>query len=196
MRHARAAVDNPQRRGLHLRKPSELSKTRGTTSWSARWAPRRVKGYLIEPAGFSHDRGIARLGSVEAAGAGAQSRAFRVGTRTLDGLSAERDIGLLKIDVEGGEYDVLRGAASRLQRRAIRDIVFEDFAPPSSSAAIALLSQPWVLGMGHRAIVPQADPGSEGEQRGATRLGITQLHRDDPASSNRALSRTGSRALP
>ncbi len=47
----------------------------------------------------------------------------------LDDALGERSVGLLKIDVEGHEPEVLRGARELLEARRVRDIVFEDHEP-------------------------------------------------------------------
>jgi FkbM family methyltransferase len=52
---------------------------------------------------------------------------FQVETRRLDTLCQDRRIQLLKIDVEGHEYAVLKGAERLLEQQMIRDIIFEDF---------------------------------------------------------------------
>jgi FkbM family methyltransferase len=45
----------------------------------------------------------------------------------LDGIIKEQDkIGVLKIDVEGGELDVLRGMSRLLAEHSVRDILFEE----------------------------------------------------------------------
>jgi FkbM family methyltransferase len=56
---------------------------------------------------------------------------------SLDRLIGDRTVGVLKIDVEGHEAGVLRGARGLLSSGAIRDIVFEDHDPyPSEATAI------------------------------------------------------------
>jgi len=57
-----------------------------------------------------------------------------VTTRTLDGFASERSIGridILKMDVQGGEYDVLVGADELLKRQAIRLIYMELITAPT-----------------------------------------------------------------
>ncbi len=64
---------------------------------------------------------------------------LRVSVETIDdvlGLLAAQPttarIGVMKIDAEGGELDVLAGARGALEERRIRHIVFEDHSGPSS----------------------------------------------------------------
>jgi FkbM family methyltransferase len=52
---------------------------------------------------------------------------YEVEKATLDSLLEGHRLQLLKIDVEGHEYAVLRGAEALLSERRIRDVVFEDF---------------------------------------------------------------------
>jgi FkbM family methyltransferase len=52
-----------------------------------------------------------------------------------DFIGPAESIGICKIDVEGHEFSVLKGAAAALSRRAIRDIIFEDFATMPSPTA-------------------------------------------------------------
>jgi FkbM family methyltransferase len=55
--------------------------------------------------------------------------------RRLDDVLAETRVGVLKLDVEGFEDSVLRGAASLLKSNTIRDIVYEDHVGPASATA-------------------------------------------------------------
>lgn len=58
--------------------------------------------------------------------------------RRLDTIfSGAEDFGLMKVDVEGAELDVLRGAARLLGEHKIRDVVWEDHQPfPSESVQL------------------------------------------------------------
>lgn len=86
---------------------------------------------------FATNRGTASL----RAGAEGGSSGTRVRVRRLDSyLDEALSVGVCKIDVEGHELGVLRGAAAALKRGAIRDIVFEDFNP-QPSAVTTLLQQ-------------------------------------------------------
>lgn len=60
-----------------------------------------------------------------------------VATVSLDQLLLHDSVGLLKIDVEGHEDAVLRGAQKLLRERRIRDVVFEDHnAYPSTTTSL------------------------------------------------------------
>jgi FkbM family methyltransferase len=54
--------------------------------------------------------------------------------RLDDFISADTRIHVCKIDVEGREWEVLKGAALALSKKMIRDIIFEDFNPMPSPA--------------------------------------------------------------
>jgi FkbM family methyltransferase len=76
--------------------------------------------------------GLSRIGGPPLA----QGEAFQVPVARLDSLLApETRVGLLKVDVEGRELDVLRGAAPGLERGQVRDIVFEDHAAYPSAVS-------------------------------------------------------------
>jgi FkbM family methyltransferase len=60
-----------------------------------------------------------------------------VAVQRLDEVIGDRSIGLLKIDVEGHEPEVLRGAVELLQSGRIRDLIFEDHDPyPDASTEL------------------------------------------------------------
>ena len=84
---------------------------------------------LVEPDGFYENQGSASLSNVAS-----QSTAKRVKhcvqVQCLDALlQGVRQIGIMKIDVEGAEPAVFRGASGLLGGRKTRDILFEDFQP-------------------------------------------------------------------
>ena len=78
------------------------------------------------PEGFAANQGIARLADD---GRGT----IPVKTARLDRLLEDRSVGLMKLDVEGHELSVLRGAKDALAAGRIRNIVFEDHIGPGSS---------------------------------------------------------------
>ena len=78
---------------------------------------------LVEPAEFSTNRGTATL----AARQPAAGRCFEVPVARLDDeMSVTVPIGLMKLDVEGHELDLLLGAQNLLSAGSVRDIVFEE----------------------------------------------------------------------
>jgi FkbM family methyltransferase len=95
---------------------------------------RNGEGLLNIPGDDSINRAVASVhNGTHSAGAN-----FTVALGRLEELVTERDeVGVLKIDVEGHEYQALRGAESLLQRHRIRDILFEDYQPyPSLTTAM------------------------------------------------------------
>jgi FkbM family methyltransferase len=76
---------------------------------------------------FQTNRGTAWIS--EKVEAGLDRRIIEVPIRNLDSLLSEDvTIGVLKMDVQGHEFGVLKGMARLLQRRAVRDIIFEEEA--------------------------------------------------------------------
>ena len=92
---------------------------------------------LVEPDEFARNQGRATL--IDAKNLPAENRVgHRVQVRRLDGLLSNNEaVGVVKIDVEGMEAEVLRGAAALLAEKSIRDLVFEDERPfPSESVTL------------------------------------------------------------
>ena len=92
---------------------------------------------LVEPDEFARNQGRAAL--IDAKDLPPENRVgHRVQVRRLDGLiSNSESVALVKIDVEGTEAEVLRGAAGLLADKRIRDLVFEDERPfPSESVTL------------------------------------------------------------
>lgn len=127
---------------------------------SARHAP------LFLPEDWAANTGVARLDS---AAATSESVPVMVECRTLDDARLADAPDLMKLDVEGHELAVLRGAARTLAK--LRDIVFEDFGsyptPVMSSleqygfqvfALYRTLRHPLLVEPERRGIPPQADP--------------------------------------
>jgi FkbM family methyltransferase len=81
------------------------------------------EGVLEEGPDWEENRGTARITSDRAAGAGR----FAVRLAPLDSIiGANLKCHLAKVDVEGHELGVFKGAESLLSRRQLRDIIFED----------------------------------------------------------------------
>jgi FkbM family methyltransferase len=96
----------------------------------------RGTGALLAGSEFEANMGLSALASEETASG--NSDAITVQLARLDQSVAGGRLGLLKIDVEGHEPDVLRGAGGLLERGAVRDIVFEDHDEyPSEATEIA-----------------------------------------------------------
>jgi FkbM family methyltransferase len=90
---------------------------------------------LSSDATFDGNMGLSTLSP--AAGGGPGEVRLPVDVKQLDQVIGDRSIGLLKIDVEGHEPGVLRGALELLRAGRVRDIIFEDHDPyPSEATAI------------------------------------------------------------
>jgi FkbM family methyltransferase len=58
----------------------------------------------------------------------------KVPVRRLDSfIVGEKAVGLCKIDVEGHELSVMKGAQNSFSRKLVRDVIFEDFKPMPSA---------------------------------------------------------------
>ncbi len=87
---------------------------------------RSGNGSLCVPRAFNENRGLAQVLPLAAREAGETS--FPIELRRLDDIwENDSPIALMKIDVEGHELAVLKGARRLLGRRLIRNIVLEDF---------------------------------------------------------------------
>jgi FkbM family methyltransferase len=75
---------------------------------------------------FHANMGLASIDGWEQSGV--ERDLLPVPVQRLDEMLAGRSIGLLKVDVEGHEPEVLRGAQQLLQAGLVRDLVFEDHA--------------------------------------------------------------------
>ena len=91
---------------------------------------------LHMPPGFGSNDGIARIG--ESPMAGCQSVAVRA--ETLDQSLGNDSAGVLKLDVEGFEPQVLRGSTKALAEHRVRHIVFEEHTIDGSDAVRILRS--------------------------------------------------------
>jgi FkbM family methyltransferase len=113
------------------------------TGWSGDLAPvelhqvalsnRGGSGTIVAGPLFEHNMGLAKL--EEGAADGELSHEVQV--RRLDEVLDGAQVGLLKVDVEGHESEVLSGASQLLELGLVRDIVFEDHGEyPSEATAI------------------------------------------------------------
>jgi FkbM family methyltransferase len=89
------------------------------------------KTNLVEPDEFGINEGVAKLSDKQPS----EKKSHPIVISRLDTLfSGKEQFGVIKVDVEGWEIAVFRGAEQLLAKHRIRDIVFEDFeAFPSES---------------------------------------------------------------
>jgi FkbM family methyltransferase len=94
------------------------------------------EGTLVSPS-FEANTGLGTLNSDAATPETEDSDEIEVPLARLDEIEGAEQVSVLKIDVEGHEADVLRGATGLLSGGALRDIVFEDSGDyPSPVTAI------------------------------------------------------------
>jgi FkbM family methyltransferase len=118
-----------------------LEKNRLLTPHNAQWriypmAAGEAQGelWLKQPAAYASNHGTAHITASE------EPDSIAVPVTTLDILFAEEKISLLKIDVEGFEWNVLQGAKELLAAGQIENIVFEDFEPWPGQVPVYLQS--------------------------------------------------------
>jgi FkbM family methyltransferase len=115
----------------------------------ARWADDGVAAVEARPTALSDRDGTAELNAgsafdrnmglahVEVGSARTGDELIDVTLEKLDDVVGDRPVGLLKIDVEGHEPAVLRGAQELLRSGRVRDVIFEDHDPyPDASTEI------------------------------------------------------------
>jgi FkbM family methyltransferase len=96
-------------------------------------------GTLYAPAAMQDNAGLSSL--VPQVGAEIKIRLERWDDLPI----GAENIGVLKLDTEGAELQVLRGAQAALRRRAFRDIVYEDHAAGPSEVAQCLESAGYTI---------------------------------------------------
>ncbi|QEG27294.1 31-O-demethyl-FK506 methyltransferase FkbM [Gemmata obscuriglobus] len=91
---------------------------------------------LACPDGSDKNHGLARI---------ADSGSVAVRVAPLDALLGNREVGVMKLDVEGHEQAVLSGATHSLAAGRIRNIVFEDHVGPGGAVGKILRSYGYKL---------------------------------------------------
>ena len=102
-----------------------LSRTQGTAD-------------LEIPETFCENRGLCRLLAGSATPANAGQRVIKVETTTLDReFLSGPGIDLVKLDIEGHEAAAIEGASGLLEKKGVRDVIFEEHQPfPARSHAM------------------------------------------------------------
>ncbi len=115
---------------------------------------------------FASNAGTA---SMVATDDGAAVEAITVPVVTLDEEIGDADVGVMKLDVEGYELEVLRGALRLLQMRRIRDIVFEEFDALPSPVTSLLESYGYtIFSLDQDLLGPVAGPPRDPGERKST----------------------------
>ncbi|MBA4018989.1 MAG: hypothetical protein C0483_17610 [Pirellula sp.] len=119
---------------------------------------------LILPSEMSNNDGLARIGQPSTA----SDRRQEVPITTLDSVVQQREVGVLKLDVEGFELHVLQGASRCLSEGRIRDIVFEDHKGAQSEVCLFLRQQGYKLfSISWRVLRLSLQPAEQGESTSA-----------------------------
>jgi FkbM family methyltransferase len=153
------------------------------------------EAWFVDGAEFFHNRGSASLckGEPETI----QGRKYKVAVRRLDDfLPAPMTVGVCKIDVEGHELEVLKGAQQTLERRAIRDIIFEDFNPKPSPVTKLLAQYGFTIFELHETwLRPILAPISSGNVPRAGKFSSNYLATMDPGRAVKRFRSPGWRCL-
>lgn len=118
---------------------------------------------LRAPANFEHAMGTASLCEHSATEA---TFSWDVETRRLDGFVKQDRIGMLKLDVEGHELDVLRGACDAFADGRIRDVLLEDRDSGPSTKLAFLVQQGFeIFNLDERLLGLRVSPGVTPQRR-------------------------------
>jgi len=119
------------------------------------------KAELIETGFFSINEGTAKIASAETIAD--KVTGYPVELQTLDGMFPDGSFALLKIDVEGFEGEVLRGANALLSSQRVRHVIYEDHTLGQSGLGEILSDYGYtVFSIGHSALGLRLLRGSEG----------------------------------
>ena len=103
---------------------------------------------LIETGYFSLNQGTAKIATAETTADKIESHSVPV--ETLNELFPNEEFALLKIDVEGFEQNVLRGADNLLSSHRVRNVIYEDHTLGQSGLAKLLSGHGYtVFSIGH-----------------------------------------------
>ncbi|MFN2621927.1 MAG: FkbM family methyltransferase [Chthoniobacterales bacterium] len=122
----------------------------------------RGNAELIETGYFSISEGTAKIATTETAADKVESHSVQV--ELLDELFPNEEFALLKIDVEGFELNVLRGANDLLSSHRVRHVIYEDHTLGRSGLAEFLTGHGYsVFSIGHGARGLRLLEASEGK---------------------------------
>src|SRR2546423_4881221 len=117
---------------------------------------------LIETGYFSISEATAKIATTETVADKIESHSVHV--ETLDGLFPNESFALLKIDVEGFEPNVFRGAKGLLSSHRVRHVIYEDHTLGRSGLADLLSGHGYtVFSIGHGAFGLRLLKASEGK---------------------------------
>jgi FkbM family methyltransferase len=112
------------------------------------------RAQLIETDYFAINEGTARLVTTSEAETGS-IKSHQVQVETVDDLFPTESFALLKVDVEGFEAKVLKGAERLLSQRRVRHVIYEDHTRGGSGLPDLLSSHGYtVFSIGHGTLGP------------------------------------------
>lgn len=107
-------------------------------------------GTLIIPKEFGGNRGTSKVGT----DGPKDGDTFKIKIEALDeACEGLRSIGVCKIDVEGHEAEVLKGAAKTLRQKKIRDIIYEDVSLANTELRAILVEAGYTIFSLHTDII-------------------------------------------
>lgn len=119
-----------------LRRNIEYLKNRNIQLFPVGLSDSNDEGFLVLPDSYNDNEGVAFIGS------GNEENTIKVELKRLDDLiPQDAIINVLKIDVEGHEMAVFKGAEKIFDRKGIESIVFEDHDAYPSPVAKFLLER-------------------------------------------------------
>ena len=119
-------------------------------------------GTLIIPKEFGGNRGTSKVGT----DGPKDGDTFKIKIETLDEVcEALRSIGVCKIDVEGHEAEVLKGAARTLRQKKIRDIIYEDVGLANKELRAILIEAGYTIFSLHTDIIKPRISALAGKKR-------------------------------
>lgn len=144
-------------------------------------------GLLHIPDGFRENRGLASLSKPIESG----FHDVSVELIALDDLLVDASIGMMKLDVEGHELSVLKGAERLIRKTKIRDIIFEEHNELPTPVTDYLEDSGYtVFSLDYTVFRPQAEPVRKG-QRNKRRDAPNYLATAAPERAQERLAKIG-----
>ena len=150
-------------------------------------------GVLIIPKEFGGNRGTSRVGTAWPK----EEDTIKIKVETLDEECEELgSIGVCKIDVEGHEAEVLKGAVRTLQQKKIRDILYEDVGLANTELRTILVAAGYTIFSLHTDIIkPRISAITEKAPFKSGQEGENFLATLDPDRASRRFNGVGWKAL-
>ena len=151
-----------------------------------------TEGFLLEAEGFLGNQGISRvdLNNCE------EAVRHKINIEKIDNIVSNNKIGLLKMDVEGFEEFVLRGASNLLEKKSIRDIIYEDLDIQNSKVTNVLIQSGYTIFSLHTDVLkPRISPLKKEIVFKRNQEGENFLATLDPDRAIKRMQRWGYRSL-